>query len=207
MQPRPAAIAAAAPATRRRRSGQRQRVVAPLAGDGVGAGRARADRTTMPPPVPVPRITPKTTRAPRRRAVDRLGQREAVGVVGAAHLAAEARARGRPPAAGRLSQVELAFFTSPVAGEMHAGHAHADASPRSPRLALQPLGQRRQRLDRGGVVAARRRHAAARARSARRVQRDALDLGAAEVESHPDGRLRMVGRSGTHTYLSPKPSA
>ena len=74
----------------------------------------------MPPPVPVPTITPKTHAGAGRGAVAGLGEGEAVGVVreadGTAEPAAEIAVERRP-----ISQVELAFLTRPVAGEMAPG--------------------------------------------------------------------------------------
>ena len=76
--------------------------------------------TTIPPPVPVPTITPKTTRAPLAA--------PSVASESAKQLASFAQRTARPNAFARsrskarpLSQVELAFFTRPVAGESVPG--------------------------------------------------------------------------------------
>ena len=60
--------------------------------------------TTMPPPTPVPRMTPNTTARAGRRAVGRLRQREAVGVVGESHRPAERGAADRRRADGRSAR-------------------------------------------------------------------------------------------------------
>ena len=70
---------------------------------GAGRGTTRPS-TTMPPPQPVPMMTPNTVRQPGARAVRRLGQREAVGVVLDPHLAAERRARCRGRTGGRSAR-------------------------------------------------------------------------------------------------------
>ena len=79
-----------------------------------------APSNTSPPPQPVPRMTPNTERAPApapSTASDRAKQ-----------LASLASRTGRPSCASRsrrngwpLSQVELAFCTSPLAGDIEPG--------------------------------------------------------------------------------------
>ena len=115
--------------------------------------------TAMPPPVPSPRSR-RTRRAPRARAVRRLGQGEAVRVVGQAHGPAQARLQvaveGRP-----LSQVEFAFLTRPVAGEIAPGMP-TPTVPRRPLRLRRP--RRARRWHRGSrVVVARGGHAPPRA--------------------------------------------
>ena len=76
--------------------------------------------TTRPPPVPVPMITPNTTAAPRRRRRWPLTARSNWRRSPAAP-AAPARARDRSSSGRPMSQVELAFLISPVAGEIAPG--------------------------------------------------------------------------------------
>jgi hypothetical protein len=74
----------------------------------------------MPPPTPVPRITPNTTAAP--------APAPSTASEIAKQLASLATRTGRPSRSERsassgwpISQVALAFFTSPVAGERAPG--------------------------------------------------------------------------------------
>ena len=117
-------------------------------------------------------------------AVDRLRQREAVRVVGDAHLAAEQRSRsrriGRP-----LRHTEFDPRSSPVAREIDPGvpmptvaalaraQRSRSASPTSAAMASSVAV----------VVAVRRRHACGEPLAAVGVEREDLDLGAAEVDA------------------------
>src|SRR6185436_21145912 len=114
-----------------------------------------------------------------------LGQGEAVRVVGEAE---------------RSVQQALEVLAEGPAVEPHAVRIlhetgggrerprHPDAYPRGlPALALEPLDQRGDRGQRRAVAPARRRHAPSPALLAVAVERDGLDLGAAEIDadSHP----------------------
>ncbi len=75
---------------------------------------------TTPPPVPVPIITPNTTSAPAAA--------PSVASDNAKQFASFAKRTGRPSSRGKssasgcaFSQVEFAFLTNPVAGEMVPG--------------------------------------------------------------------------------------
>ena len=109
-RPRQKGLDAAAPAAIAGRPGQLLRRAATAAGCGPTRRRSRwrrpasGRRSTMPPPTPVPRMTPNTVPQPGARAVGRLRQREAIGVVGEAHRAAERRLEIARRAAGRSAR-------------------------------------------------------------------------------------------------------
>ena len=113
--------------------GPRERVVAPLAGDRVRPGEDAAVHDDS-----AARAGPdddaEDARGTGRRAVARLGEGEAVRVVGEADLAAEDARRGRSPSGRPRSQVEFAFFTRPVAGEIVPG-IPTPTVPRAPSVA------------------------------------------------------------------------
>ena len=82
--------------------------------------RSGAHRTTMPPPVPVPRITPKTTSWPAP--APSVASDSAKQLASFSRRTGLASARARSSRSGRpINQVELAFLTRPVAGEIAPG--------------------------------------------------------------------------------------
>jgi hypothetical protein len=127
------------------------------------------------------------------RAVGRLRQGEAVGVVGESRLAAErcGDVAGERPAdqPGRIGVLDEAVFGD------RAGNADADRSA-DPGLAFDRRDQPGDRRDRAGIIARRGRHAAAPAQPAAAVDQGRFDLAAAEVDAdakaagHPVPRLR-----------------
>ena len=117
--------------------------------------------TTNPAPVPVPRIAAKTLPKPGARAVRRLAQREAVGIVGDPHGPAEARGEvAVQPSAVQPGAVRPAH--QPGRGRKAAGDADADRRARRARPARAPpppparRPARPWRRSRGGVGARRR---------------------------------------------------
>ncbi len=163
----------------------RQRIVSPLAGDRVAARRARGPPTTMPPPTPVPRITPNTTARAPPRAVDRLRQREAVRVVADAHRRAPSAPRGRPANGRPLRHTEFEPRRSPVARDSDPGvpMPTVAAPARRPSAASASRTSGAIASSVALVVALRRGDAPAQALVAAGVERDDLDLGAAEVDA------------------------
>ena len=126
-------------------------------------------------------ITPKTTCAP--------APAPSLASDSAKQFASLASRTGRPSARSRsccsgwpMSQVELAFLTSPVAGDTAPG-IPTPTVPRSP-VALSAARTRSgDRLQRAVVAAARRLDAAAEALRAVRAEPDRLDLGSAEIDA------------------------
>ena len=101
------------------------------------------------------------------RAVDRLGQRKAIGVVGEAHRAAE---RGLDIAAERpaVEPGRIGVLHQSGSGDDRAGNADADRSGRAD-LALQRGDQPGNRRDRAVIIADRRGDSTARPDPARRI--------------------------------------
>ena len=148
---------------------------------------------TMPPPTPVPRITPKTTCGAGAAAVDRLGQREAVGVVGDFHRPVEHG--GEVAAEVAAVQPGRVAHADPAGGAVdRAGDADADGVDPAAGLGLEPVEEAVDRLEAALVVEARRGHAGAGALVAVGVEHDPLDLGAAVVEPQPHRRLPGFGK-------------
>ncbi len=136
---------------------------------------------TSPPPQPVPRMTANTLARPAARAVQRLGQGQAVGVVRHADLAAQ---RGfeivleRPAVEpGRIGIADKAG-----ARAERAGHAEADSAGTD--LALHRHDQIAHRQH-GAVIAARIGDSLAQEERPRTVECGDLDLGAAKVDAEP----------------------
>ena len=184
-RPRPLAV--------RCQAGPGQRVVAPLAGDGV---RARQHPTVHDHAATRAGADDHAEHAARAgsRTVDRFGQREAVGVVGAAHLAPEpCRQVGgegvtdEPGGVGVLDQTGRR--------RDHARHPDPDAGAGAG-LPLEPLGERRHRLDRRPIIASRGGDSAFGQRGSARIQRNSRDLGPPKVESHPDPLRHRLTRRG-----------
>ena len=118
-------------------------------------------------------------RQPGSRSIDGFGKREAVGIVGQPDRARRAaspdpRERGRP-----FSHVEFAFFTSPVAGDTTPGMPMPTVA--SPTAASARVTSDGDGLDRRAIVAARRRDAMPELLAAIDVERNRLDLRAAEI--------------------------
>src|SRR5438045_2472676 len=114
------------------------------------------------------------------RAVDRLRQREAVGVILDAHLAPERalevvleRPADEPGGVGVLDQARHA--------RQRARNADAD------RAGADLLDQRHHRVEGRGVIAARRQHALAEHFAAAAIERPSLDLGPPELNPDPHG--------------------
>ena len=142
---------------------------------------------TMPPPTPVPRMTPKTMAAPAPAPSRRLGDGKAIGIIGQAQRPAEGARQilveGRP-----LSQVELAFLTRPVAGEIVPGMPTPTTAGAAARLAL----RLRHHLGDGCqgclVVLPRRGAPEAASGDALPVEGEGLDLGAAQIDADAHSR-------------------
>ena len=198
MQPRRPQIAGAPGRSSSR--GHGKRVVSPLARRCRCVRRAPVRATTMPAPTPVPRITPNTTRAPAPAPSLRLRQREAVGVVAHADRRVPARAsrsvlNGRP-----LRHTELELRKRPVAAtSIPACRCRRCTIPRARRAAARPRARgRRSQPSVAVVVAVRRRHAMTDALRPVGIERDDLDLGAAEVDRPAD--------SASSSLVDPPPS-
>ena len=117
-------------------------------------------------------------------AVDRLGEREAVGVVGDLHRPVERRGE----VAAQVAAVQpgrVALGDDAGRAVDRARHADADALDRPAGRGLQALHQPADRPDAAVVVVARGRHPGAGALGAVGAEDDALDLGAAVVEAQP----------------------
>ena len=184
-QPRLDAVATPAPARGRWPVGvvgAGQRVVPPFAGDRVAAGQADA----------VDRDAAADTGAEDHAehdamtdacAVDRFGQREAVGVVGHADRSCESRGQvvdERPSVEPRRVRVP-----DHTGGERHgAGHRDADRGGRT-ELTLARRDEVVQRGERR-VVVLRCRDPRAQQRASRVVERDQFDLGPTEVDAEAD---------------------
>ncbi len=134
----------------------------------------------MPPPQPVPRITPNTTRQP--------APAPSAASLSAKQLASFSTRTSRPSSAAMsrssalpFSTVELAFFTSPVAGLMVPGMPMptVQVSPSSRSTSRDQPGHRRE----GRGIAVGRGDPPAHAEAAVRRQCGDLDLGAAEVDA------------------------
>src|SRR6185503_20195300 len=171
---------------RKVRSGrQGQRVMSPFAGDGVGAGEdLAADRDAAADAGAEDHAEDRMRALPR--AVGGLREREAVGVVLDAHLAADGplqvlleRPADEPRRVGVLHPA--------VDKRQGAGNPYTDRS-RS-RLSY----QRTDRGHGGVIVAARRHHALAQPFAPVRRERDYLDLGAAQIDAYTRHVLSVHG--------------
>ena len=183
MQPLPAAVARRARRLVAARPGQR--VVAPLAGDGVGPDQHAAVDHDAAAGAGADDHAEHHAGA-GRRAVGRLRQREAVGVVGDPHRSRRARCADRRRRARPISHVELAFLTSPVAGEIVPGMPMPTDASRAA-LALDRLHETGDRRHRGRVVAARCRNPLPGQFASIVGNRNPLDLRAAQVDANPHG--------------------
>ena len=133
----------------------------------------------------------------RGRAVGRLRQREAVGVVGGAHLPPE---RLRQVAVDRAADEpgRVRVLDEPARRRQRPRHAHAHAAL-APGLLLDRLDERRDGADRRVVVVARRRDAPPRELAAVGVEGDRLDLRPAEIDPDPHReRFSLTGRAVGH---------
>ena len=170
--------------------GPGQGIVPPLARDGVGAGEGAAVHDDAAARAGAQDDAEDDAR-PRPGAVTRLGEREAVRVVREAEGAVEEaleilaeRAAVEPDAVGVLDE----------AGGGRERSRHPDADPRRlAALALEPLDQRGDRGQGRRVAVAGRRDAAAAALAPVPVERDGLDLRAAEVDADAHRGRREAG--------------
>ena len=133
---------------------------------------------------------------PGAGAVDRLGDREAVGVVLDPDLAAERRAQ---VGLDRLAQHpgRAAALAEPAHRLERARHADPDRCRSAPVLGLELVDELADRRDAGGIVLARRVAAQAQQLAPVRLHRDALDLGAAPVDS--DQHVQLLGPPPSRT--------
>ncbi len=155
--------------------------MAPLAGDAVGTGQQLAVHHHAAAAAGAEDHAEHAARA-GAGAVDRLGQREAVGVVVQAQLAAERalevlleRLAVHP---GRVAVAQLARGR-----RQRARMADADRQPRGAGRGLERLHQLRDRDERAGVVAARRGDALAVQDPRARAEQRGFDFGAADVNA------------------------
>ncbi len=163
----------------------RQRVVAPLAGDRVRPGQHLAVHHHA-----AARARPhdhaEDDARSRRRAVGRLGEREAVRVVREAHRpsekAGEVAVEGLADQPGGVRVLDEAG-----GGREGARHPDADAAPTAG-LRFEVADEAGHRLERRRVVVAGGRHPAPGELRPVVAERHALDLRAAEVEPDPHAR-------------------
>ncbi len=134
----------------------------------------------MPPPQPVPKMTPNTTPWPAPAPSDRLGQREAVGVVLHPHLAAQ---QGADLAVERMAvQRDRVGVLHQSGGRAdHAGNADADGRGDA-ELRFRVAHHAGDAVKRR-VVAVRRVDPVPQPLAAVRSEHHDLDLGAAEVDA------------------------
>ena len=131
-------------------------------------------------------------RCARRGPVRRLGQRKAVGIVGDANLAPERRleiAPDRLPVeAHRIRAAQQAR-----GARDRSGRADADR-PSHAEVVLGRGDKAGERLDRRTIIVPRRRHPPPQELTAVPVERNDLDLGAAEIDAEPQMRVIHAAR-------------
>ena len=170
-------------------AGPGQGVVAPFAGEAVGPLQHPAVHRDAAAAAGAQDHAEHHRRA-RAGAVGRLGERQAVGVVGERDRLPEPR--------GEVGVQRLAVQAGGVGvlhaavGPRRAGRADAHAERPAGRVA-RSRDQPGDRVERGAVVVGGRRHARAPAFAAVRVEQQGLDLGAAEV----DAERRAGGGAGS----------
>ena len=157
-----------------------ERVVAPLAGDLVGSlVDALPDRDAAPYAGAENHAEHRVEAA--ARAVDRLGQREAVGVVGDAHRpgepSLEVREEGPADEPGGVGVLDQSGGVADDAGNADAHGAGA------PRFGLDLLDEARDRVEGAGVVVTWRGDPAPDGDGRVRVEADSFDLGAAQINA------------------------
>jgi hypothetical protein len=194
-QPRLDAIAAPAIARapcRQTAARPAEQVVPPLAGNRVRPGEqpaADADAAAH----PGTENHAEHRRSARRGAIGGFGQRETVGVVGDAHFAPQPRAQVlAQPLAVEPGGIAVAHAPRHRRGRARRAHAHAATLAQPGLDAPHQRGDGVERLRIGGL---RRRHAFAPQHGAGGIERDAFDLGAAEVDADADHRGRNLRRS------------
>ena len=185
--PRLEAAALAAEAERARElvgRGPGQRIVSPLAGDAVWP-HAHLPIHSNPAAASCAQNHREDQPRASRRSVGRLGDGQAVGVVGAAH---GPRQRSRKVALQRLAvqprRVGILHQPGGAHNRSRNPHAHRGRFARAAADApLQLLHHLCNRPHRGRVVVLRRRNAQPRNLRAAPIQREPFDLGAAQVDS------------------------